>query len=42
MNTKKKRKTKKNETLKIDGSFVDVLKKAVEGNPAPIKKEKKK
>jgi len=38
---KVKKKRKEDKPLKISGSFSDVLKKAVEGNPKP-KKEKKK
>lgn len=40
---KTQKETKKKENLKIEGSFEDVLKVAVSGNPKPpIKKEKKK
>jgi hypothetical protein len=37
----KKKKVKKDESLKIHGSFEDVLKASVSGNPKPKRKGKK-
>jgi hypothetical protein len=39
---KKPKKQPKDEPLKIHGSFEDVLKVSVSGNPTPKKKESKK
>ena len=38
---KESKKKKKEDNLKIDGDFIDVLKKSVEGNPKGKAKPKK-